>query len=113
LGLEVDHIIAESTAARPSPTTWRRRVFIAHRAKGSDIGSIDWDDGAFVRFYPAYGPLGRPLRFGRRPHRGRTPIGSVTVRILEFNAAPRLFARKRCKTVARYPNPAALRRIAG
>jgi hypothetical protein len=113
LRLEVDHVIGEKHGGPTTADNLACACFHCNRAKGSDIGSLDWDGGTFVRFFnPRTDRWADHFALAGARIDTRTAIGSVTARILEFNAAPRLFAREAMLAVARYPSPAALRRMA-
>jgi HNH endonuclease len=92
---EVDHMIAEKHGGPTTGENLALACTICNKAKGSDVASIDPMDGEVVRLY--------------RPRTDRwlehfvlqdgeilplTPIGQVTVRLLQFNRPGRIEERK-------------------
>jgi hypothetical protein len=50
-GCEVDHIISEKHGGPTSAENLAYACAACNRAKGSDIGSIVWSTGHFIRFF--------------------------------------------------------------
>lgn len=112
LGCQVDHIISEKHGGPTDAGNLAYACCFCNRAKGSDVGSIDWESGQFVRFFNP--------RTDRWPEHfwlvdarieGQTPIGVATVRIFAFNADDRLLERRMLQAVNRYPSEEAARRM--
>jgi HNH endonuclease len=92
---EVDHMIAEKHGGPTTAVNLALACTICNKAKGSDVASIDPVDGEVVRLY-------RPrtdrwlehfvLRDGEIV--ALTPIGQVTVRLLQFNRPGRIAERQ-------------------
>ena len=93
-GCEIDHIISEKHGG---PTTADNLAFCClccNQAKGSDIGSIDWESGQFVRFFnPRTDRWSEHFDLIDVQLEPRTPIGRATARILSFNRADRVKER--------------------
>ena len=49
--LQIDHIISEKHGGQTEEDNLALACVVCNRAKGSDIGSIDWKTEAFTRFY--------------------------------------------------------------
>jgi len=111
-GCEIDHIISEKHGGPTEDDNLAWACIVCNQAKGSDIGSINWDTGAFVRFF-------NPRRDRWADHfalmgsriEGKTPIGAVTAKILGFNSGERLLERQALQAINRYPSAVASRRM--
>ena len=112
LGGQVDHIISEKHGG---PTTAENLAYactVCNQAKGSDVGSIDWTTGSFVRLF-------NPRTDRWADHfslmGGRIDpislIGEMTVRVLAFNDFRRIEERTLLRTIGRYPTMSALKRM--
>jgi hypothetical protein len=92
---EVDHMIAEKHGGPTTAANLALACTICNKAKGSDVASIDPVDGEVVRLY-------RPRTDRWLEHFGLqdgailalTPIGQVTVRLLQFNRPGRIEERQ-------------------
>lgn len=102
-GCQIDHIISEKHGGTTTFENLALACTFCNVAKGSDIGSIT-NDGIFTRFFNPridvwnehfvlVGIILEPL----------TPIGQVTVRLLQFNTLDRLLEREALIAVGRYP----------
>lgn len=111
-GCEVDHIISEKHGGPTEAENLAYACVFCNQGKGSDVGSIHWDTGEFVRFF-------HPRRDHWAEHfilRGnmidaRTAVGEATARILGFNRTERLEERQLLRSIGRYPSAAASRRM--
>jgi hypothetical protein len=105
----VDHIIS---VKHGGPTTGENLAYacaVCNRAKGSDIGSIDWQTGEFSRFYnPRIDQWGEHFCVAGFEIEPLTTIGRVTAQILLFNAHERILEREALIAVGRFPTPNAL-----
>jgi hypothetical protein len=85
---------------------------LCNQAKGSDVGSIHWQSGEFVRFFnPRSDRWPDHFKLVENRIETITIIGDVTARILGFNWPERLFERQTLQEINRYPNVAALQRM--
>src|SRR5205809_1310537 len=86
-GCAVDHIISEKHGGPTDADNLAYACVFCNRAKGSDVGSIDWDGGGYVRFFNPRSDAW-PDHFTLMGNRIEplTPIGRVTARILGFNS---------------------------
>src|SRR5437667_12022133 len=50
-GCEVDHIISEKHGGPTEADNLSYACVFCNQAKGSDVGSIHWESGQFVRFF--------------------------------------------------------------
>jgi hypothetical protein len=111
-GCEVDHIISEKHGGPTTAENLALACATCNAAKGSDIGSIDWTSGQFVRFFHPRSDLWhhhfRLEGFRIAP---LTPIGTVTANILELNRWERLLEREVLIAAGQYPSKAALQRM--
>ena len=111
-GCHVDHIIGEKHGGPTDEGNLAFACAFCNQAKGSDIGSINWETGEFVRFFnPRTDRWGEHFVFAGDRIEALSVIGSVTARILGFNASERLLERQVLRKLSRYPSPTALRRI--
>jgi hypothetical protein len=111
-GCEVDHIISEKHGGRTEAENLAFACVYCNQAKGSDVGSIHWDSGEFVRFFnPRTAPWAEHFVLSGYRIEPLTAIGAVTARILGFNVIERLLERQALQLLARYPNAAALKRM--
>jgi hypothetical protein len=101
---QVDHIIAEKHEGETVLDNLALSCPNCNRFKGSDIGSIDRENGQLTALYHPRtqawedhfrldGPLIVPL----------TPEGRVTVRLLRLNRPEQLDERRGLITLGRYP----------
>src|SRR5262245_27186079 len=113
-GCEVDHIISEKHGGPTQEDNLGHACVFCNQAKGSDIGSIHWESGQFVRFFNPRTDRWAD-HFFLKDYRieSITEIGAVTARILQFNLLERLLERQALALVSRYPSAAALVRIKG
>lgn len=102
---QIDHIISEKHGGETNADNLAYACVFCNRAKGSDIGSIDWETKEFSRFFNPRtdnwemhfwldGVLVMPL----------TIIGKVTIRLLDINSVDRLIERQALQEVGRYPS---------
>ncbi|MBY0227665.1 MAG: HNH endonuclease [Gemmataceae bacterium] len=113
LGTAADHIISEKHGGPTAEENLAQACAACNNAKGSDVGSIDWATRQFHRFFnPRTDRWADHFRLGDGIIEGVSPIGSVTARLLRFNDAARVLERRALGAAGRYPNAAALRRMA-
>src|SRR6476469_6462531 len=111
-GCQADHIISEKHGGATTADNLAMACVFCNQAKGSDVGSIDWDGNTFVRFFnPRTDAWADHFALVEGRIEGTTPIGVVTARILGFNTADRVLERGVLQSSARYPSAAALRRM--
>lgn len=111
-GCQVDHAISEKHGG---PTEAGNLVYacaFCNRAKGSDIGSIIWERGDFVRFFnPRTDHWADHFELVDGVIEGLTDIGEVTARILGFNLPERIAERRDLQALGLYPREEAQKRI--
>jgi hypothetical protein len=113
-GCEVDHVISEKHGGPTEPDNLAFACYACNRRKGSDIGSVVPESGAFTRFF-------NPRLDRWADHfaltdealliEPRSEIGTVTARILGLNDLDRQLEREALHAAGRYPLPQALKRI--
>lgn len=107
-GCEVDHIISEKHGGPTQEDNLCSACVFCNQAKGSDVGSIHWENGDFVRFFtPRTDRWADHFMLVGSQIEGVTVIGAVTARILGFNRGERLLERQTLQGANRYPSPAA------
>ncbi len=113
-GCQVDHIISEKHNGETSIDNLAYACTCCNRSKGSDIGSIAQDKRTYTRFFNPRLDLWRQhFRLDGIRIVVLSDVGEVTARILGINNADRLLEREALYAVGRYPNSAAVSRIAG
>lgn len=111
-GCAADHIISEKHGGGTDDENLAYACVCCNQAKGSDIGSINWDTEEFVRFYnPRMDRWADHFELVGNRIEGLTPIGLVTARILGFNTGERVLERQSLQSIGRYPSTAAMRRM--
>jgi hypothetical protein len=76
-----------------------------NQAKGSDIGSIDPNTMAFVRFFnPRIDRWTEHFQIEEDRNVGLSPTGRATAKILAFNAPERVLERALLREAGRYPS---------
>jgi hypothetical protein len=112
-GCQVDHIIS---VKHGGPTTAENLAYacaFCNRQKGSDIGSIVWETGEFVRFFnPRTDRWADHFQLDGVAIKPITKVAEVTVRILGFNDSNRLLERQELIDLGRYPPAPALKYMA-
>jgi hypothetical protein len=104
LGCQIDHIIGEKHGGPTELENLAHACAACNTGKGSDVGSIDWKTGQFVRFFnPRTDRWSDHFVIAGDRIEPLTPIGAVTARILAFNAIARILERRLLQGVGRYP----------
>jgi hypothetical protein len=112
LGCQVDHIISEKHGGSTDADNLAFACVYCNRAKGSDIGSIHWQSGQFVRFFnPRTDRWNAHFALSGVRIESLSVVGDVTVRIFEMNNRERLLERQALQAVDRYPSAEALKRM--
>ncbi len=112
LGCEVDHVISEKHGGSTSADNLAYACVFCNRHKGSDIGSVVWRTGEFMRFFnPRLDDWTEHFVLDGTTLRPLTVIGETTAAILRFNVSERLFERRILGAAGRYPSPEALKRM--
>lgn len=110
-GCEVDHVISVKHGGPTEADNLAYACVFCNRQKGSDIGSILWRTGEFKRFFnPRADRWADHFRLNAAVIEPLTPIGEVTVRILDLNSPDRLLERQALIAAHKYP-PASLNRL--
>jgi HNH endonuclease len=111
-GCEVDHIISEKHGGLTQAGNLAHACVFCIQAKGSDVGSIHWESGQFVRFFnPRMDRWADHFVLAGNRIEGVTAIGVVTARILGFNSGERIQERQTLQRMNRYPSAAASNRM--
>jgi hypothetical protein len=109
LGCQVDHIISEKHGGATEAVNLSFACVGCNQAKGSDVGSVYWETGEFVRFFnPRTDRWLDNFAFAFNQIQGNTPNGAVTARVLAFNTDERLSERATLIAGRRYPSAAAV-----
>ncbi len=112
VGCHVDHIISVKHGGSTNADNLAYACAICNRQKGSDVGSIVWRTGEFIRFYnPRIDHWADHFRLDDVIIEPLTDIGEATVRILDFNNSDRLLERQTLVAMERYPTAVALARM--
>ena len=102
--MQIDHIISEKHGGRTEEDNLALACVVCNRAKGSDIGSIDWKTEAFARFYnPRVDLWAEHFELDQVKIMPLTDIARVTERLLQFNVRERLLEREVLQAIGRYP----------
>jgi hypothetical protein len=113
-GCEVDHIISEKHGGPTNAENLAYACAFCNRAKGTDVGSVDWRTGQFSRFFnPRTDTWSDHFALDEATIIPLTDIGAVTMRILDLNHGDRLLERATLRAVGRYPSAAARSRMTG
>jgi hypothetical protein len=104
LAFEVEHIVAEKHGGTTTADNLALACPYCNRHKGTDLGSLDPETGDLT-------PLFNPRTQEWQQHFAldgalivpRTPIGRVTVAILQLNHPDRLLERESLIRIRRYP----------
>ncbi len=111
-GCEVDHVISVKHGGPTEATNLAYACVFCNRQKGSDVGSILWRTGEFMRFFnPRTDRWADHFRLAGAEIEPLTPIGEVTARLLDLNAPDRLLERQALIVAGKYPPTAALTRL--
>lgn len=111
-GCAIDHIISEKHGGPTDAANLALACVFCNQCKGSDIGSLHWETGEYVRFFNPRSDRW-PDHFVLRGNMidARTAIGEATARILGFNRTERLQERQLLRETGRYPTAEASRRM--
>jgi hypothetical protein len=94
-GCEVDHVVSRKHGGITEFSNLALSCARFNRAKGSDVGSIHPASGEFVRlFNPRRDRWGEHFAQDGARIIGLTPVGQVTVTLLQLNRDERLLERK-------------------
>lgn len=92
---EVDHIIAEKHCGETSADNLALSCVLCNKLKGSDIASIDPDSGKLAPLYhPRKDSWIEHFQLNGAEFIPLTPIGRVTVRLLQLNRKDRVEERQ-------------------
>ena len=106
---QVDHIISLKHSGQTDLENLSYACAFCNRNKGSDIGSILWSTGNFVRFFnPRIDYWSVHFKLEGAIIKPLTEIGEVTVQILGFNHTDRILERQFLINIGRYPSLSAL-----
>ncbi|MFB8789568.1 MAG: HNH endonuclease signature motif containing protein [Potamolinea sp.] len=112
VAFQIDHIISVKHGGSTTPDNLAYACIYCNLQKGTDLGSINWQNGELVRFLnPSRDFWGEHFQLNEAVIQPLTDIGEVTERIFAFNSDDRLVERQALIEVGRYPSSAAQRRI--
>ncbi len=101
---EPDHVIAVKHGGVTDASNLALACFDCNRYKGSDIASVDPDDG---RLTPLFNPRTEDWAEHFQTDAGRvvpiTPVGRVTVALLQINLTLRVEVRDELTRLGRWP----------
>src|SRR5947207_3095547 len=87
LSFEVDHIVAEKHGGQTTEANLALACCYCNRFKGPNLSGVDPATGATVRlFHPRRDKWADHFFWKDTKLVGRTPVGRVTIRVLEINA---------------------------
>ncbi|HRJ43997.1 MAG: HNH endonuclease [Caldilineaceae bacterium] len=113
-GCQIDHIISEKHGGLTEPENLAYACAFCNRFKGSDVGSIDWESGEFVRFYnPRIDRWRDHFELSGIRIIPASGIGRVTVRLLQINHIDRLIERQELAESKRFLTPEAIAYLTG
>lgn len=103
-GCEVDHIISRKHGGITDASNLALSCARCNRAKGTDVGSVSPDTGAFIRlFNPRIDDWAEHFSLEESRIVGRTEIGLVTARLLRLNDEERVKERALFRILGEYP----------
>lgn len=104
LGCQIDHVISEKHGGPTTADNLAYACVFCNRRKGTDLGSIVQQSGAFVRFFnPRTDRWSAHFRVNGALVESLTEIGEVTLKILDMNSAERLLERAALLAIGRFP----------
>lgn len=108
-GCEVEHIISRKHGGSSKPENLAYACTFCNRFKGTDLTSIDWATGEFIRFFnPRIDKWNEHFKLNKEKIEPISKIGEMTERILQFNIKERLIERKELIFRKRFPSEKAL-----
>ena len=108
-GCEVDHVVSEKHGGATTAENLAYACLTCNRRKGSDLASIDPENGTLVRLFNPRTDRWEDhfsLSLDGTVIQPFTPVGVVTVRVLRLNDAERQLERAALRSIGRYPPPA-------
>ncbi len=109
---QVDHIISVKHGGETTADNLCYACIYCNLQKGTDLGSINWQNGELVRFFnPRRDFWGDHFRLEEAVIQPLTDIGIVTARIFNFNVDERILERKFFITAGKYPSVSAQKRM--
>jgi|SRR5579859_1602474 len=101
---EVDHIYAEKHGGATIFSNLCLSCYYCNRHKGSDLCSIDRVTGELVSlFHPRRNQLQDHFTLNGKLFEGKTPVGRVTVELLQMNIPERIKEREILIRLNKYP----------
>jgi hypothetical protein len=101
-GCEVDHIVSRKHGGITELSNLALSCARCNRAKGTDVGSIHPDTGAFIRlFNPRLDRWDEHFIVEGPRILGRTAVGQVTAKLLRLNDEDRLAERSLLRKIGR------------
>src|SRR5262249_38217196 len=92
---QVDHVIAEKHSGATVAENLALSCVLCNQRKGSDLASLDPDTGALIPlFHPRRDAWADHFRFAQGMIEALTPVGRVTVRLLQLNHPDRVTERQ-------------------
>lgn len=101
---EIDHIVAEKHEGKTDESNLCLSCFECNCHKGSDLSSYDAQVDDIVRlFNPRRDQWSDHFQLNDAQILALTPIGRVTVKLLQFNKRERLLEREELIAAGKYP----------
>jgi HNH endonuclease len=111
-GCEVEHIISRKHGGSSKLENLAYSCAFCNRFKGTDLTSIDWQTGEFIRFFnPRKDKWNEHFKLKKDKIEAISKIGETTERILQFNNKVRLIERQELIFRKRFPSEKALEKI--
>jgi hypothetical protein len=102
----IDHIVAEKHGGKTEPENLANSCILCNQCKGSDLTSIDPETGQITAlFHPRRDRWPEHFQLVEGRIEARTPVGRVTVKLLQLNQPDRLEERKQMAAAGLLPAP--------
>jgi hypothetical protein len=102
----IDHIVAEKHGGKTEPDNLANSCILCNQSKGSDLTSIDPETGQITAlFHPRRDRWSEHFGLVEGRIEPRTPVGRVTVKLLQLNQPDRVEERKQMTAAGLLPAP--------
>ena len=106
---QVEHIVSRKHGGSSEPENLALACVFCNRHKGSDIASLNPENGRLIRFYnPRVDRWREHFRLKGVEIEPLTEVGEATIRILQMNHDDQILERQVLSRSGRYPSEAAL-----
>jgi HNH endonuclease len=101
---QIDHIIALRHRGSTQASNLCLSCFSCNNAKGTDLSSVDWETEQIIPLYnPRRDQWGDHFSLDHVTIQALSPVGRVTVFLLDMNSPQRILEREKFWLVGRYP----------